>query len=186
VPGTPGDEIIFAYAGNDLSVGLDGNDQIFGGAGNDTLDGSNGNDTLDGETGNDTIFGNAGNDLLLGSVGDDLLYGMNGNDLLYGEAGNDTLSGGAGQDIFTSFTSDGDDLITDFNVNQDFFQLLVTNNLIDNLQTEVTQGNSGAVLSWSFSGGVSSETGSLTFQNVTTEQLNNVLFTRDDLIQSAQ
>ncbi|MBD2199480.1 MULTISPECIES: LamG-like jellyroll fold domain-containing protein [Calothrix] len=78
-----------------------------------------GNDTLNGGVGNDNLDGGAGNDILNGGVD---------NDRLTGGFGKDTLTGGTGADVFV-YTDlqhsllNNFDVITDFNVNEDKFQI---------------------------------------------------------------
>lgn len=87
-----------------------------------------------GEGGNDTIsnagysFGGDGDDVLNGSDISVQLYGGSGNDRINGGdanedisggSGNDTMSGGGGADIFRITLRMGNDLITDFNPDED-------------------------------------------------------------------
>lgn len=89
---------IVGGATNDTVYGYAGTDQAYGGAGNDYIDGGLDNDTLSGQQGNDTLLGGAGNDSLVGG------------------SGVDSLIGGAGNDTFAYYaTSDGADIIADFN-----------------------------------------------------------------------
>ncbi len=96
--------------------------------GNFTYNGFNGNDTIQGDqhaVGDaDTINGGNGNDHLSGGSGDDVFSGGRGNDVLNGGAGNDVLTGGLGNDTFQFAFASGTDQITDFNVNNDYIQLL--------------------------------------------------------------
>ena len=139
---------LFAGNGNDLVIGASGNDLIGGGTGDDTLEGGAGNDTFfggqgdDGDIGtNDVIRAGAGDDVVFGSAGDDSIDGGAGNDELFngdgddtvnGGAGNDTIFGGSGDDVFTGgvgndmfefFAGNGDDIITDFDIENDIFEL---------------------------------------------------------------
>ena len=97
-PGTPGDDTILGFAGDDSVAGGAGDDALLGRAGDDTLSGGEGNDTLWGEAGNDSLEAGAGHDLLFGQAGDDHLDGGGGVDNLLGGDGADTLHGGAGPD----------------------------------------------------------------------------------------
>lgn len=66
---------------------------------------------------NSSLYGKAGNDYLLGGTGDDILDGGTGNDTLLGDVyafGNDTLTGGADADIFSFYSPQAIDTITDF------------------------------------------------------------------------
>jgi C1A family cysteine protease len=76
--------------------------------------------------------GTLGNDLieagltriLSGKAGNDILIGSNADDILSGGLGSDTLTSGAGFDTFLfSSKSEGIDIFTDFNVNQDIIQV---------------------------------------------------------------
>ncbi len=69
--GTPLDNLLAGWRGNDVMDGGDGADTLDGGAGNDALDGGLGSDLLDGGAGNDTLRGGAGNDVILGGSGID-------------------------------------------------------------------------------------------------------------------
>ncbi|WP_299624285.1 calcium-binding protein [uncultured Tateyamaria sp.] len=121
-----GDDLIYGEAGNDeLRMGQ-GNDTATGGSGDDTLLGANGNDVLDGGDGSDVLAGEDGNDLLLGGGGSDTLSGGADSDEIAGGAGNDVLIGGAGADTFVFFATDsasGTDLVTDFELGLDTFQI---------------------------------------------------------------
>lgn len=96
-------------------------EQIPGSAGNDIIFAEGGNDVVDGWLGNDYLAGGAGNDWLFGNVGDDYLIGRTGTDVLFGGVGSDFLMGGTDIDYF-AYTSplEGADLIIDFNWNPEF------------------------------------------------------------------
>ncbi|ACO79521.1 Secreted mannuronan C5-epimerase [Azotobacter vinelandii CA] len=88
--------------------------------------------TLEGTTGNDTLTGSDAHETLLGLDGDDRLNGGAGNDILDGGAGRDNLTGGAGADLFRvsartdSYRTDSasfNDLITDFDADEDSIDL---------------------------------------------------------------
>lgn len=115
----------------------DSQDVINGQGGDDHLNGLSGDDLLRGATGNDTLLGGEGSDRLLGGDNDDLLNGGDGNDTLQGEAGQNALVGGNGSDLFILNSSQGVDIITDFEITQDSI------GLADNLtfaQLTITQG----------------------------------------------
>jgi len=63
-----------------------------------------------------TIRLGEGNDIAWAQSGNDFIYGGLGNDILFGSKGNDTLSGGEGSDKFEFFKDSGDDIITDFSI----------------------------------------------------------------------
>ena len=87
---------------------------------------------LFGVEGDDSIYGRNGDDFLGGGVGDDTLHGGGGDDFILGGEGDDDLTGGEGKDVFFSdltlsfdgddysFSStDGTDIIRDFDFNED-------------------------------------------------------------------
>lgn len=126
--GDRGNDLLNGGQGDDRLVGRQGNDTLFGGADADTLAGGANVDILDGQDGNDSLSGGGGNDTLSGGSGDDTVNGNNGNDALNGNdgadtlaggAGDDTLTGGAGNDRFVLATSQGLEVITDFQDGQD-------------------------------------------------------------------
>lgn len=142
----PGDNLIYAGAGNDSVLAGFGADTVHGGAGDDTLVGYGTYESqgllslarsLDGP---DQLYGGPGNDLLIGGGGNDFLDGGPGNDTLVGSTGVDTLIGGPGHDIFlfgrlfepgtvpltgpTTGVGPGNrDVICDFHEHQDQIQL---------------------------------------------------------------
>ena len=82
--------------------------------------GTSGRDKLVGDEGANFIYGDDGNDKLVGRDGDDDLQGGAGRDRLVGGDGDDILTGGAGRDVFVFHKRhDGDDTITDFDVDVD-------------------------------------------------------------------
>ena len=132
--GGSGSDQLYGDRGNDtLGGGLDG-DYLFGSAahdilfagkgdGADTLDGGAGEDTLYGGGGDDVLFGSGGNDLVFNGAGADSVDGGDGDDTLWGGGGDDTLTGGAGADVFAFGASNGNDTITDFDVDSDILDL---------------------------------------------------------------
>jgi Ca2+-binding RTX toxin-like protein len=146
---TPGNQVVFAGAGNDTVelVGVAGDHFIDGGAGFDLLYGGIGQDKIDGGSLDDNLYGGSGNDILLGSSGNDVIRGQGGNDTLQGDSGNDDLFGGAGNDTFVFDTGSpfaaidlGIDTINDFRrlagntdtieLSRDTFTLLRSSGLI--------------------------------------------------------
>ncbi|MCW2292450.1 Ca2+-binding RTX toxin-like protein [Pseudomonas sp. BIGb0408] len=108
-------DIIYAYASDDVVLGLDGNDFIDAGAGDDEIYGGLGDDTLLGGAGNDIINGGVGSDRLEGGDGDDIytFIGGSGNDVVVDSAGADTLHF-------------DDALATDLLLRRDDFDLVIT------------------------------------------------------------
>jgi Ca2+-binding RTX toxin-like protein len=131
-----GDDILVGSPFDDYIIGYGGNDQINAGQGYNIIDGSSGFDTISyadalvGVTvnlslttsqstgcGTDTLFGierivgSAFNDILTGSSGSDELIGGTGNDQLSGGSGNDLIDGGFGNDVMLGGA--GDDSIYD-------------------------------------------------------------------------
>jgi len=90
--GTPGDDKIEGYRGDDFVVGDAGNDIMkesrngadimFGGAGDDTMDGGDDPDEMYGMTGDDTMKGGKGNDVMFGNWGNDDIRGGDGDDFI--------------------------------------------------------------------------------------------------------
>lgn len=97
--------------GNSLGNAIKGND------GDNRIEGRGGADTIKGYDGHDTLLGGAGNDSL--NAGDD-------NDLIAGGTGNDRMKGGKGLDSFVFLTGDGQDVITDFDEDEDSLLLGVS------------------------------------------------------------
>ena len=115
---------ITGSAFNDTLTGGNSTDTLIGGDGNDFLSGGEGADTLIGGNGNDTLNGGNGFDSLIGGDGNDIITGIGGADTLIGGLGSDTLTGGNGNDRFVyNNPNEGGDLITDFNISQDFIQV---------------------------------------------------------------
>lgn len=103
-----GNDLYYAYAGDDRVDGGNGDDEIYGGAGNDDVRGDAGNDDLYGGDGDDYAHGGNGDDMISlgdgddrarGNDGDDYIYGAAGDDRMFGDAGSDTLNGGIGEDV---------------------------------------------------------------------------------------
>lgn len=117
--GGPGADILWGQRGNDLMGGGTQSDTLIGGYGNDSLFAGTGNDSLYGDDLNDLF--NGGADDLNGGRGDDTLFGEVGNDTLDGGFGDDSMTGGAGFDsfVFTRFTTNETDIITDFTTFED-------------------------------------------------------------------
>lgn len=123
IRGGNGSDRLFGDGGNDTARGGRGDDRISGGAGQDRLFGGNGSDRLWGGKGADVLLGGKGNDELFGGDGPDQLKGGTGQDRLVGNDGEDELSGGGGRDRFVLQIGQGSDLIQDFQITQDQFEL---------------------------------------------------------------
>lgn len=115
--GNSGNDTLTGGAGDDVIKGGNGNDQAMGGDDHDLIVGNKGDDYLSGGQGNDTLRGGLGQDVLEGNEDHDVLVGRAGNDQLIGGQGNDTLKGGQDSDRFYFTSGDGQDVITDFSMN---------------------------------------------------------------------
>nr|WP_244954644.1 Ig-like domain-containing protein [Rhodothalassium salexigens] len=104
-----GDTVTFLTPEDNDVTGTRSADVIKGMGGDDRIDGGGGDDTLEGNAGDDTLIGGAGDDMLRGGLGDDTLTGS-------GSGG-----GGGDRNVFAlgdvSARHEGDDVITDFDVN---------------------------------------------------------------------
>ncbi|MBW6401703.1 Ig-like domain-containing protein [Roseomonas sp. HJA6] len=107
-------DVLFGGEGDDTLSGGNNDDLLKGDQGDDFLEGGNGSDTLEGGEGDDLMLGRAGTDTLLGGAGADTLDGGGGRDLLAGGQGADVLTGGLGRDIFAFGAAGGDDVVSDF------------------------------------------------------------------------
>lgn len=107
--GTPHEDVIKAYGGDDTVIGRESADIIFGGDGNDRIIAGDGDDVVFAGNGDDFVLGGAGDDTLFGEAGNDMLFGEDGNDVLVGGSGNDYLNGGAGNDVLQG--DSGDDVL---------------------------------------------------------------------------
>ena len=123
-----GNDLVNVNQGNYTIDGGDGNDTLNTNSGDDTIEGGEGDDiistgdgldTLSGGNGNDTLNAGGGDDFISGGRGDDLLNGDNGNDTLLGGSGTDRLIGGGGNDVFVLSIDGGEDVLSDFNREQD-------------------------------------------------------------------
>ncbi len=118
-----------------------------GNALNNAIFGNTGHNVVSGLAGHDSLFGSDGNDLLLGGDGFDQLVGSDDTDT-------DTLIGGAGGDVFAFTSTDGVDVVGDFDPLTDNDQIdvqalltgfkLGVSDLADFIQT-VTAGGSTTV-----------------------------------------
>lgn len=110
--GDAGDDTVYARYAGGVTLDLSGSIEHFiGSAGDDSV-------TAAGSYFPVELNGGNGNDRLVGSHGNDTLLGGNGNDTLLGGDGDDLLVGGAGADVFDFSTSNGNDILKDFNAAQ--------------------------------------------------------------------
>ena len=165
IDGEAGHDHIFGYGGDDRLFGGSGNDVIDAGAGNDLIRGDDGNDTIHGGAGNDLINGSAGNDIIHGGEGNEQIWGGNHNDTLYGDGGNDNIAGGLGDDTITGGTGndylignqgndifvynkgDGNDVISDFNTDEDQIDLS-SMEIYDFTDLSISQNGDDTVISF--------------------------------------
>jgi Ca2+-binding RTX toxin-like protein len=122
--GSTGVDQFLGGSGDDTLLGRRGDDVLSGGEGNDLVKGGAGNDVLNGDAGEDNLHGGGGRDVLRGGEGNDVLEGGNGHDLIRGDAGSDLLTGGRGRDTFFFAAGDGNDTISDFDLNRDAIGLI--------------------------------------------------------------
>lgn len=118
--GRSGNDELLGGQGFDRLFGGSDDDLLFGGADDDALFGEAGDDALSGGDGEDRLFGGEGNDVLSGGAQNDELAGNSGFDILDGGEGNDTLTGDFNWDTFVFKENFGNDIITDFDVENDF------------------------------------------------------------------
>jgi Ca2+-binding RTX toxin-like protein len=124
IDGTDGPDVLQGTEGNDVIRGFDDNDILLGNGGNDIIQGGDDEDVLAGGEGNDVLAGGNNSDSINGGAGNDILFGGDGEDVLRGDEDNDILTGGLRSDVFLFDGDFGDDIITDFDDNQDgvFFE----------------------------------------------------------------
>ena len=90
-----------------------------------------------GGSGADVISGSSDGNRLTGGSGTDVLFGGDGNDTLIGGRNNDTLTGGLGADVFSFVQIDGRDVVSDFVVGEDRFELREATGLGDLVLTQI-------------------------------------------------
>lgn len=144
VDGAHGDDWIEGGLGNDTIWAGYGADTLFGGEGEDLLRLEGGNVSFAVDLSEQSISPDAnGNniridgfehvrtsyssDTLTGSDTANDLNGGRGDDLIAGLGGNDTLTGGDGRDIFYFSNLGGADVVTDFNFEEDKFDVTQVN-----------------------------------------------------------
>lgn len=105
IEGTPDNNLIIVFGGNNTVKGGAGNDCIVATGGFNLIDGDSGNDVIITGDSDDEVFGGSGDDIVFSSGGDDFLHGGSGDDTLIGGTGEDSIDGGTGKD-----TCEGEEL----------------------------------------------------------------------------
>jgi len=151
INGTDGPDVLQGTEGNDVIRGFDDNDILLGNGGNDIIDGGDDEDVLAGGEGNDVLAGGNNSDSINGGAGNDILIGGDGEDVLRGDEDNDILTGGLRSDAFDFSGDFGNDVITDFDDNQDgiFFDAdkeditteVFTNGTLITVESDITNGS---------------------------------------------
>ncbi len=101
--------------GNSNASRIAGIEEIHAGEGNDIIDLTSKFSSFE-QFHSMTIKLAEGDDIAWAQSGNDFIYGGTGNDVLFGGKGNDTLTGGGGSDRFEFFKNSGNDIITDFSI----------------------------------------------------------------------
>ena len=114
----------FGAGGNDTITIENGSNTVHGGAGDDVITLGDGDDKVYAGDGNDVINAGLGANEVFGQAGNDIVLAAGGDDLIVGGTGDDILAGGEGFDDFMFNTNDGNDQITDFNVDEDTLTLV--------------------------------------------------------------
>ena len=177
-----GDDLVMGSAGEDDLRGDQGNDVIFGGSGDDAVRGNQGDDVIFGGSGDDTVRGGQGDDVIFGGSGGDTVRGGRGDDVLFGGSGDDTLTGGSGADTFVFYPNDGNDEITDFDVNEDTIDLtgFGANIEFSQLTFTATEDGSGTIIDLAAFGG-----GQITVHGVNPDEFTEDMFNLPDGATSA-
>lgn len=118
-------------------------DTLTGNGKKNNLDGGKGDDTLNGKGGRDALNGGKGKDTLNGDGGNDTLKGQGGADVLNGGAGKNTLTGGKGSDTFIFTGAATEDVVTDYNRQQD--ELIFQGLTEDDIASITFSGNDSIV-----------------------------------------
>ena len=166
--GGAGNDSLTGGHNNDSLFGGHGDDFFFGDAGNDVLHGGRGNDTVDYsafdvdlkvllhnktahglEIGRDTLkfIDNAntggGDDFIKGTSGVNVINAGGGDDEIRGLGGADLMTGGAGSDTFTwrSYDVNAVDVITDFDLAEDFLDFSAITSFSPNGAGDTNAGN---------------------------------------------
>jgi Ca2+-binding RTX toxin-like protein len=126
VGGADGFAIEKGRGGPDDFVNAPAAPDIEGTSAGEILSGTAEGEAIWGYAGDDIIAGLGGDDELRGGLGDDTIFGGEGDDLIGGFLGTDELTGGAGadgflfQDVDTDYQDIGVDIITDFDLAEDY------------------------------------------------------------------
>jgi Ca2+-binding RTX toxin-like protein len=111
-----GDDLLTGTPDNDVLNGFQGDDRLFGLTGDDLISGGSENDLIQGDRGGDELFGNFGQDILSGGLGIDTLTGNEGPDIFVvqsqnsSQSSNDVNNDARNYDIINDFESG--DLLT--------------------------------------------------------------------------
>ncbi|MEP7007768.1 MAG: calcium-binding protein [Sphingomonas bacterium] len=111
--------------------------------------------------GDDTVFGSSGSDVVAGGAGNDHLLAGAGDDLITGGTGNDRLEGDAGNDTYVYNLGDGDDVIYDYNWNNDQADRIILGAGITPEALHLANNGNGSDVRISFEGSA----GSILIQN---------------------
>jgi hypothetical protein len=96
---------------------------------------------INGTDGSDTdLNGTLYADLISGGSGNDIINAGYGGDTLIGGTGDDVLIGGFGSDVFVTQADGGADIITDFNVLEDYVSIAPIGTVEEFLASEVSNG----------------------------------------------
>jgi Ca2+-binding RTX toxin-like protein len=125
------------YSGSFSAIGTSQSDTIWGSRFGNLIEGRRGNDTINGGKGKDQLFGNQG---------DDILSGGRGRDRLIGGSGDDTLTGGNGRDVFVFNRYSENDVITDFQNDEDRLRILNSANTFADLR--IIQDDSSVIITF--------------------------------------
>ncbi|MEM7723365.1 MAG: calcium-binding protein [Pseudomonadota bacterium] len=95
-----------------------------------------------------SMTGTGLNDIMIGGDGNDVLNGGAGDDILEDGSGGDRLTGGAGRDVFMFRFDQSNDVVFDFNADEDRLDLSDWPFLYDMSQLAITPTDTGAIITW--------------------------------------
>jgi hypothetical protein len=163
--GTSGDDVLTGGPGSDTLSGRSGDDIIRGRGGDDELSGGSGNDAIFGGAGDDDILGGSGNDQISGGIGDDTISAGSGDDSINAGAGDDTVRTGSGNDTIVYSGDFGDDVIVDFNPDEDVIDLTAFTGVTSLDQLTFTEDGSDTIIT------ADDFEGSITVRGVSAQEL---------------